>query len=587
MTHTSPAGPRAARPGVVLALALALAAPAPASAAASHEPLPADLILLNADVVGVGPARSTRSAVAIRGGAIAFVGGETQAMALRGERTRVADLRGFTLLPGLTDAHGHVSALGFELTQVSLFDAKSEEDAAARVREAASKAPPGEWIRGRGWDQTRWPTNEFPGRASVDAAAPLHPVALFRVDGHALWLNSRALDVAGIGRETPDPAGGRIVRDAAGSPTGVLVDNAMRLVESHIPPADRAHAKQAIVLALNRCLDVGLTEVHDAGISTEEESIYKELAAAGDLPIRVYAMLGGTQRPVNDAFAEPPILGMGGDFFTLRAIKLGIDGALGSRGAALFEDYADAPGQRGLITREPAEIESIARQAIAKGFQVCVHAIGDRGNAGALDALTAALAGAPKGDYRFRIEHAQVLRLKDIPRFKASGIIPSMQPTHCTSDMRWAEARLGPKRIAGAYAWRKLLATGVPLPGGSDFPVESQNPFLGIYAAVTRQDRSGFPAGGWRPEERMTIGEALRAFTLDAAYAAFEEDRAGAIEAGRRADIVVLRSNPLTMPVSEILEAAPAAVLLAGRVVRTSPDVAGRLPVDASPRSPR
>ncbi|HZE88602.1 MAG TPA: amidohydrolase family protein, partial [Verrucomicrobiae bacterium] len=282
-------------------------------------------------------------------------------------------------------------------------------------------------------------------------------------------------------------------------------------------------------------------------------------------------------------FAEPPILGMGGDFFTLRAIKLGIDGALGSRGAALFDDYSDAPGQRGLITREPSEIESIARQAITRGFQVCVHAIGDRGNAEALTALTAALAGAPKGDYRFRIEHAQVLRPVDIPRFKAAGIIPSMQPTHCTSDMRWAEARLGPKRIAGAYAWRKLLATGVPLPAGSDFPVESENPFLGLYAAVTRQDRSGFPPGGWRPDERMTIGEALKAFTLDAAYAAFEEDRAGSIEAGKRADILVLRSNPLTMPVTEILESKPAAVLVAGRTVRTSADLETRLPLDAAP----
>jgi predicted amidohydrolase YtcJ len=545
----------------------------------------ADLILLNADVVDVAPPRTTREAVVIRGDTIAFVGPESQALPLAGPATRVVDLAGFTLIPGLIDAHGHVASLGFQMLRVELHDAKSAGEAAARVRAAAMKAAPGEWIRGHGWDQNLWDAKVFPGRRPLDEAAPRNPVALDRIDGHALWINGLALDAAGIGRETPDPPGGRIVRDAEGIPTGVLVDNAMKLVEAKIPAPDHDRTKQAILRALNRCLDSGLTEVHDAGISYEEASIYQDLAVAGELPIRVYAMLGGTQRVLADYFVHPPIVGLGGGFFTLRAIKMGIDGALGSRGAALFEDYSDAPGQRGLLTREPAEIQALAVQAIAKGYQVCVHAIGDRGNALALTALEAALRGAPAGDYRFRIEHVQVLRLEDIPRFKAAGIIPSMQPTHATSDMPWAPARLGPQRIAGAYAWRKILDTGAVIPAGSDFPVESENPFLGIYAAVTRQDLGGRPPGGFRPEERMTIGEALRSFTLDAAYAGFEEADRGSIAAGKKADIVVLRANLLTMPVSEIPGTVPAAVLLAGRVVRSTPSLESRLPVDPPARS--
>lgn len=554
----------------------------PAEAAAA-----ADLILVNADVVQVDPPQTTRAAVAIRGGRIAFVGPEAEALALRGTTTRVVDLHGFTLIPGLIDAHGHVANLGFLMSEVDLIGTRSEEEAASRVREAALRAAPGEWVQGRGWDQNDWSKREFPGRKPLDEAAPRNPVALDRIDGHALWVNGRALDAAGITRKTPDPAGGRIVRDGEGFPTGILVDNAMGLVRSKIPAPDRERTKQAILRALNRCLDSGLTGVHDAGISIEELSIYRELAASGQLPIRVYAMLGGTQRTLADFFPGPPVVDEGGGFFTLRAIKLGIDGALGSRGAALFEDYSDAPGQRGLITREPSEIRALAVQAIAKGYQVCVHAIGDRGNALALSALEEALRQAPPGNYRFRIEHAQVLRLEDIARFKASGILPSMQPAHCTSDMPWAQDRIGPKRIEGAYAWRKILDAGASIAGGSDFPVESENPFLGIYAAVTRQDLDGRPRGGWRPGERMSIGEALRAYTLDAAYAGFEEGVRGSIAAGKRADLVVLRANLLTMPVSQIPKTAPSAVLVAGRVVRSSPSLRDRLPLDPEAQAPR
>jgi len=284
--------------------------------------------------------------------------------------------------------------------------------------------------------------------------------------------------------------------------------------------------------------------------------------------------------------AEPPAAGLGGGFLAIRAIKLLIDGALGSRGAALFEDYADEPGRRGLITQPPEEIESIARLAAAKGYQVCIHAIGDRGNALAIDALAAALRGAPPGDHRFRIEHAQILRPREIQAFKALGIVPSMQPTHCTSDMPWAIDRLGPERIKGAYAWRQILSTGAPIAFGSDFPVESENPFLGLYAAITRQDASGNPKGGWGPEERLTPEEALRGFTLSAAYAAFEEGVRGSIAVGKKADLVILNGNPLTTPVSNLLTMKPEAVIVDGRVVRVTPGLIGALPLSAPRGAP-
>ncbi len=538
----------------------------------------ADLILHGATVVLVDPPGATASAVAIRGDRILFVGSDEEALRLRGPDSRVVDLSGRTIIPGLIDAHGHVSSLGFALVRVDLVGTASVEEAAGRVREAAREARPGDWIRGRGWDQNDWPVKEFPSSRPIDEAAPRNPVVLERIGGHAVWVNSRALEIAGITRETPDPPGGRVVRDPEGFPTGILVDNARKLVLSEIPAPDRRQTREAILRGLRRCLDRGLTGVHDAGISSEEASIYKELARAGELPIRVYAMLGGDELTPEECFAEPPVVGAGGGFLTIRTIKLQIDGALGSRGAALMEPYADDPGNRGLITYPAEEIRALALRATAEGYQLAVHAIGDRGNKLTLDAFEAALREGPKGDHRLRVEHAQTLRPEDIPRFAASGIIASMQPTHCTSDMPWAEERLGPRRIRGAYAWRQILDTGAILAAGSDFPVESENPFLGIYAAVTRQDAEGKPPGGWRPEERMTPQEALRAFTLGAAYASFDEGTLGSVSAGKKADLVILAANPLAFPVSDLLEMRPEAVILDGRVVRSSAGLDEELP---------
>jgi predicted amidohydrolase YtcJ len=570
----------------LLSLSGALLALQPATQPADEQSgAPADRILRGATVILVDPPGATASAVAIRGERIAYVGTDDGAMIFKGPRTQVVDLKGHTIIPGLIDAHGHVSSLGFAMLRVDAVGTHSASEVASRVKEAAGRVKSGEWVQGRGWDQNDWERRAFPTREILDQAAPKNPVALGRIDGHALWVNSLALDAAGISRKTPDPAGGRIHRDDKGNPTGILVDNAMGLIRARIPSPDRAQTRAAILRALDRCLDAGLTGVHDAGISMEEAAIYKELAASRRLPIRVHAMLGGNSRSLSDYFAEPPVIGMGGGFLSIRAIKLGIDGALGSRGAALFEDYSDEPGNRGLVTRSAEEIRSVAVQAAAKGFQVAVHAIGDRGNALALKALEEALNAGPGGDHRFRIEHAQVLRLEEISRFKESGILPSMQPTHCTSDMPWAENRVGPGRIEGAYAWRKILRTGVPIAGGSDFPVESENPFPGLHAAITRQDASGSPPGGWYPEERMTREEALRAFTLSAAYFSFDENDLGSIKAGKRADMLILAANPLETPVSDLLEMRPVAVILDGRVVRASPPLLNGLAATPGPEA--
>lgn len=542
-----------------------------------------DLVLHGGSVITMEKPGQRFSAVAVRGDRFVFVGGDGEALELAGPGTRVVDLEGRTVIPGLIDSHGHVASLGFALQEVDAVGSSSAEEVAALVGEAARELPAGTWIQGRGWDQNDWEVKRFPHRRLLDEAAPDHPVILERIDGHAIWANSRALALAGVTARTPDPAGGKIHKEASGAPTGILVDNAVGLVRAAVPEPGREQIKDALLRALNRCLDAGLTGVHDAGIGRLEEEIYRELAERGELPIRVHAMIGGNSRRLDDYFASPPASGLGGGFLNLRAIKLGVDGALGSRGAALLEDYADDPGNRGLITREPAEIEAIARRATEEGWQVCIHAIGDRGNRLALDALERAQAQGRRGDHRFRIEHAQILAPEDIPRFAAARIIPAMQATHCTSDMPWAEDRLGPERLEGAYAWRQLLETGVVIPNGSDFPVESENPFLGLYAAITRQDAQGNPEGGWRVFEAMRPAEALRSFTLDAAYAAFMEEEVGSIAVGKKADLVVLAADPLAVEPHDLLSMKPEAVLVDGRVARVRGELAGRLPLAPAP----
>jgi len=483
--------------------------------------------------------------------------------------TRV-DLHGGFAVPALTDAHGHVEGLGVALPRLRLQGTTSADQIAAMVAERAKSAPAGEWILGRGWDQNDWKVEKFPTRDVLDRVAGDHPVWLRRVDGHAAWADSKALELAGVTQATPDPPGGRIERASDGTPTGVLVDNAMQLVEAKLPAPTREYRKRSIKLALQHCAELGLTAVHDAGIDEEAVSIYRELAEQGELPVRVFAMLAASEAWASDALpAEKPSAGDGR--FRLFAVKAYADGALGSRGAALLEPYSDDPGNRGLVRTPPDTLELLAKRCLERGYPLCVHAIGDRANRMVLDAMQHAAAAsggaAVLRDRRFRIEHAQVLAAEDLPRFAELGVIASMQPTHCTSDMPWAPTRLGAARIEGAYAWRKLLDSGARLALGSDFPVEDPNPLLGIYAAVTTQDLKGHPPGGYRPSEKLSIWEALRGFTSDAAYAASAEHELGVAEPGFRADLAVFDRDLTKIAPREIPKARCVMTMVGGDIV--------------------
>ena len=472
-----------------------------------------------------------------------------------------------TILPGLTDAHGHLAGLGGSLETVSLVGTESFDEVLARVRERAATTPRGQWILGRGWDQNDWPVKEFPTAAMLDAATADHPVFLTRIDGHAAVANTAALRAARITAETRDPEGGRIIRDANRNPTGTFIDAATDLVETHVPAPTPAQRKARVLAAAQAIAATGLTGMHDAGIDGATITAVKELIDEKRFPIRVYAMLGDNDALLRTWFADGPLLDYGGRL-TVRAVKLYADGALGSRGAALLEPYSDDPGNSGLMLARPEHIEDVARRGRAAGFQINTHAIGDRGVRNVIDAYTRAGVGAAD---RYRIEHLQVIAPADVPRLVERGIIASMQPTHATSDMYWAEARLGPERVKGAYAWRTLLERGGRLALGSDFPVEEVNPFHGIYAAVTRQDQKQWPAGGWYPSQRLTLAEAIRGFTLDAAYAAFEEQSRGTIEPGKLADFTIVDGDLFAMPATELYKAKVRYTVVGGDVVYSAP----------------
>ena len=517
------------------------------------------MIVENALIHTLDPAHPQARALAVANGRVLAVGDNLSAYA--GTRTKRIDLQGATVIPGLIDAHAHLRGLGELLESRDLRHVKTIAEIAAYVREQAAARPAGEWVVGRNWDQTNW-GGAFPTAQDLDAVSPRHPVLLTRVDGHASWANSLALALDHVTAETKDPPGGRIIRDAAGRPTGVLVDAAQGLVRSHIPPPTPEQTRRQLLLAARECSRLGLTGIHDAGISQQELAAYRSLLATGDFPLRIYAMIGGPGTLWREYLKRGPEIDPS---FTVRAIKLFADGALGSRGAALWQPYSDDPGNKGLLMMTPAELEQVARDAVAHGFQVCTHAIGDRANRIVLDAYAAALGGP--NDRRFRIEHAQIVSLPDFQKFKDFSILPSMQPTHATSDMRWAASRLGPDRLAGAYAWRRFLDLGIPVPGGSDTPVEEPNPMLGIYAAVTRQDLVGNPPGGWLPDQCMTRAEALRAFTLSAAYAAFEEKLKGSLEPGKLADFIVLDRDIMNVPAHDIPAIRVRMTFLGGRLV--------------------
>jgi len=462
------------------------------------------------------------------------------------------DMQGKTILPGLIDSHGHLFGLAMSMTKAQLLGTTSKDEVIVKLREHEEDLSAEDWLTGRGWDQNDWPVQDFPSRADLDKAFPDRPVYLTRIDGHAAWVNSAALAMADQDLSGDwQPKGGQIYRDDQGLATGVLIDGAMSLVQDHVPQISPELAEASLDMALQQMVSLGLTGVHDPGIPRQVVEIYQRRIQEGTFPTRVYALADGVGDTLNWLCENGRVNDPSGRL-QMRAVKLYMDGALGSRGAALLSDYSDDPGNSGLLFMSEEEMQADVDKVLGCNLQVGIHAIGDRGNQVALDALEAAIKQHPDNPGRHRIEHAQILTADDIPRFGELDVIAAMQPIHATSDMYWAEERLGPDRVKFAYAWRSILDSGGRLALGSDFPVEVVNPMLGIYAAVTRQDLKGWPEGGWYPQQNLTRNEAVRGFTRDAAYAGFMENEVGSLEPGKRADFVVLDRDIMKVDVAEI-----------------------------------
>ena len=546
------------------------------------------MLLVNGVIYTVNDAQPEAEAIAVKDGIIVGVG-STEEIRQSFTSLTVIDLQSRPVYPGFIDSHAHMEGLGALVTNLDLGNSKSVEDIQRLVAERAKILPPGSWLRGRGWDQNKWPKKEFPEHHMLDVVAKDIPVYLRRVDGHAVWVNGVVLAAAGVTKGTRDPEGGKIIRDRNGIPTGVFIDNAIDLVESVVPPPSELERTEAMTRAVQGCLKVGLTEVHDMGVDLSGIGIYKKLIGEGKFPFRVYVAIDGIGETWSHYMSTgPETVGHDGRLI-VRALKLYADGALGSRGAALIEPYSDDPLNRGLTLTSAEQIRVAASEALERGFQVCTHAIGDRANNIVLNVYGEALKSneIKARDARFRVEHAQVIDRSDLPRFHSLGVLPMMQPTHCTSDMYWAESRLGPERSKGAYAWRWLLEHGSIVPAGSDFPVESPNPLWGFYAAITRQDHAGWPEGGWHPEQKMTREEALKSFTLWSAFAGFQEKSKGSIEVGKVADLTILSHDIMKIEPRKILDTSVEMTIVAGQVAYSSGVISHNLQSELTPHSSR
>jgi predicted amidohydrolase YtcJ len=502
--------------------------------------------------------------VAVRDGRVLAVGADADVEATIGPKTRVVELRGRLAVPGFNDAHVHFLDGGFGLLSVDLRDAKDEAELARRLAAHAATLPSGTWILNGNWDHEAWPSRALPSRQQIDAATPDHPVLVQRLDGHMALANSLALKLAGITRATPDPEGGTIVRDAAGEPTGVLKDNALSLMAGAIPEPSRELNLRAARAALAEAARLGVTTIQDNS-AVDALPTYQELRQRGELTARFYVWRGiEALQPLKQAGVRT---GLGDDWLRLGALKILADGSMGAGTAAFFDPYADDAGTRGLLLYAPDDLGAMILEADAAGFQLAVHAIGDRANSLVLDAFEAAVQRNGPRERRLRIEHAQVVRKADLARYKALGVVASIQPSHCIDDMRWAEKRIGAARARDAYSFRSFTARGIAVAFGTDWYVEPLDPRLGLYAAVTREFTSGGPAGGWQPEEKLELEEALDLYTRGSAYAEFAEARKGTLEPGKLADIVVFAADLFQVAPREILTTYVDLTLVGGRVV--------------------
>lgn len=542
---------------------------------------PADLVITGGTIYTMDTSQRVVEAVVVNTDTIVFAGSSQAAREWIGDETKVIDLQGKTMIPGFIEGHGHFMGVGYNELDLDLSGVKSFEEIVERVRAAASKAKPGEWILGRGWHQDKWDTKPadmvkgYPSHAQLSAVSPDNPVFLSHASGHMSLANAKAMEIAGVNQLSKENLnkfggeGGEIIRDANGNPTGLFNENAEDVIARFIPANDSERMSKAFELATQTCLKNGITGFHDAGVGREGIDFYKSQYKLGKLGLRMYVMVTGWDRPlVHEWLKKGPEVDPK-HWLTIRSIKLNCDGALGSRGAWLLEPYTDRPDFYGMATLSMDTVLSTSREALKSGFQVCSHAIGDRANREILDRYEMAMKeNLDVKDSRFRIEHAQHLNPIDIPRFAKLGVIPAMQAIHMASDRPWAIDRLGEKRIKeGAYMWQSLLKSGAKIVNGTDAPVEPVNPIPSFYASVTRMTLKGQPEGGYEPEEKMTREQALRSYTLDAAYGAFEEKFKGSIEKGKLADFAILSKDIMTVPDKEILSAEVLTTIVGGKVV--------------------
>ena len=534
---------------------------------------PADIVFKNGNVYTANDRSPKAQAIAVKADRIVYVGTNAGAQAYVGTNTRVVDLHDNTVLPGFTDAHQHLSGVGFREMTLNLEGTTSLDDLLAKLKARVDQAKPGEWVTGRGWIETHWTPPAFPTRWDLDKVSPNNPVILGRADGHGAVANSAAFELAGIDKNTPNPFGGEISKDKQnGEPNGMLLDAAQGLVRRRVPGTTREDEERAVELGVKRDIELGWTQVQDAGGDWDDVEIFKKLYAAGTIKLRIYKAVYGPGANANRLISDGPIIGDYQNRLTVRTIKVVSDGALGSRGAALLGPYSDAPDTSGFLTVKAEELRPMLIDALKNGIQVETHAIGDKANRFILDEYEAALKAVPLaqrkiGDPRWRVEHAQIVNPLDIPRFAKLGIIPSMQPSHAIGDLFFAPSRLGIDRLKGAYAWQSFIKSGVVVPGGSDAPVERGEPMIEFYAAVARKDQKGFSTTGWHPEEAVTRAQALKMFTLWPAYAAFEEKLRGSIEVGKLADLTILSADIMTIPELQILKTQCVMTVINGEIL--------------------